>query len=274
MTATDGLARDLLKSRVAFITGGGSGVNLGIARTFAELGADIAICGRSDTKLAAAGDELRSIGVKVSTSVADVRDAGALAIALEQSESRLGPADVIVCGAGGNFAAPAEKISPNGFRTIVDIDLIGSFNTARAAFDQLRRTRGCLLFISAAQAYLPFAYQAHVGAAKAGVDNLMRNLALEWARYGIRCNSLSPGPVADTEGMRRLEAVAGAETWLRMIPLGRYASASEIGAMAAVLASPLASYVTGAHVTVDGGQGLVGSAAFNEAVAAVVMSDG
>jgi NAD(P)-dependent dehydrogenase (short-subunit alcohol dehydrogenase family) len=115
---------------------------------------------------------------------------------------------VVVFGAAGNVVAPAEKISPNGFRTVVDIDLLGSFHTARAAFEQLRETRGTLLFISAAQASVPFAYQAHVGAAKAGVDHMMRNLALKWGRYGIPCNSMARGPIADTEGMRRLERPA------------------------------------------------------------------
>jgi NAD(P)-dependent dehydrogenase (short-subunit alcohol dehydrogenase family) len=222
--------------------------------------------------LVTAAAELETFGGKVSTSVADVRDAAAVAAALATSRDALGPADVVVCGAAGNFVAPAEKISPNGFRTVVDIDLMGSFHAAYAAFDQLRETKGCLLFVSAAQAYVPFAYQAHVGAAKAGVDSLMRNLALEWGRYGIRCNSIAPGPIAGTEGMRRLEEAASSDTWLEMIPLGRYGTTEEIGALAAVLASPLGAFVTGALLTVDGGQGLVGSGTFNRAVGAALES--
>ncbi|SOD74615.1 NAD(P)-dependent dehydrogenase (short-subunit alcohol dehydrogenase family) [Jatrophihabitans sp. GAS493] len=266
MDVTKFLPLDLFAGRVVFVTGGGSGINLGIASAFAALGADVAICGRSADRLAGAAEQLNGFGHRVLTQVADVRDAEQLAAALDASERSAGPADVVVCGAAGNFVAAAENLSPNGFRTVVDIDLLGSFNTSRAAFDQLRRTRGALLFVSAAQAYLPFAYQAHVGAAKAGVDSLMRNLALEWGRYGIRSNSIVPGPTAGTEGMRRLGDVAGEETWTSMVPLGRYAELEEIAAMAVVLCSPLAAYVTGAQVIVDGGQGLSGSALFNNAV--------
>jgi NAD(P)-dependent dehydrogenase (short-subunit alcohol dehydrogenase family) len=266
--ALDLLAPDLFAGTTVFVTGGGSGINLGIARAFARLGASVGICGRSQERLDGAAAELRALGAPVCAVAADVRDLTALTAALDRTADELGPASAVVCGAAGNFVAPAERISSNGFRTVLEIDLLGSFHAASAAFGQLRETRGSLLFVSAAQAYLPFEFQAHVGAAKAGVDNLMRNLALEWARYGIRCNSIAPGPIAGTEGMRRLEQAAGADTWLRMIPLGRYGTAAEVGAMACVLASPLGAFVTGAHVTVDGGQGLVGSAVFNDAVRA------
>ncbi|WP_037182229.1 SDR family oxidoreductase [Rhodococcoides fascians] len=264
----DLLSDKLLAGKTAFVTGGGSGINLGIARTFAGLGADVAICGRTQEKLDAAAEHLRTFGNGVVTSVADVRDHAAVAAALEKSADALGPADVVVCGAAGNFVARAEDISANGFKTVVDIDLLGTFNASHAAFAQLRETRGNLLFISAAQAYLPFAYQAHVGAAKAGIDSLIRNLALEWGPYGIRCNSVAPGPIEGTEGMKRLEQVAGRETWTRMIPLGRYGTTEEIGAMAAVVVSPLGAFMTGTRIVVDGGQGLTGSSEFNNAVAA------
>jgi NAD(P)-dependent dehydrogenase (short-subunit alcohol dehydrogenase family) len=265
MKISDVLPTDLFAGRVVFVTGGGSGINLGIAHTFASLGADVSICGRNAERLAGAADELRGHGHGVLTTSADVRDYDAVAAALAATREQLGPVSTLVCGAAGNFAAPAEKLSANGFRTVVDIDLNGTFNATRAAFDQLAETKGSVLFVSASQADTAYAYQAHVGAAKAGIDMLMRNLALEWGPYGIRCNAVAPGPIADTEGMRRLEEVAGRDTWLSMIPLGRYGTVDEIGAMAAFLASPLASFVTGARVTVDGGQGLTGSAVFNAA---------
>jgi NAD(P)-dependent dehydrogenase (short-subunit alcohol dehydrogenase family) len=269
---TDLLPPTLFSGRTAFVTGGGSGINLGIATTFARLGAAVAICGRSQERLDTAAAQLRELGAQVCAVATDVRDPAAVAAAFATSAEELGPASVVVAGAAGNFVAPAEKISPNGFRTVVDIDLLGSFHTAHAAFEQLRATQGTLLFISAAQASVPFAYQAHVGAAKAGVDHMMRNLALEWGRYGIRCNSIAPGPIADTEGMRRLEQAADKETWLKMIPIGRYGDAAEIGAIAAVLASPLGSFVTGSHVVVDGGQALTGSSTFNDAVEATLAA--
>jgi len=257
---------DLFEGRTVFVTGGGSGINLGIAKSFAAVGADVAICGRTAERLEAAARELAALGARVSTSVADVRDYAALEAALAKSRAELGPASVLVCGAAGNFVARAEALTPNGFKAVVDIDLLGSFHAARAGFAQLKETRGSLIFISAGQSYLPHAFQAHVGAAKAGVDNLMRNLALEWGPLGIRSNSIVPGPIEGTEGMRRLAGTANAELWKRRVPLGRTGTVDEIGAMAVVLASPLASYVTGAQVVVDGGTGLAGSGLFNQMV--------
>lgn len=258
MTALDALPKDLLSGKTAFVTGGGSGINLGIAKAFATTGANVAICGRTESKLQAAAVELRALGAKVVTWVVDVRDAAALAEAVDKTGEELGPIDIMVCGAAGNFNAPAETMSPNGFRTVIDIDLMGSFNAARAAFEQLKQTRGSLLFVSAGQAYTPIKFQAHAGAAKAGVENLMKNLALEWGPHGIRSNSIVPGPIADTEGLERLSQPAGQAAWLRSVPLGRFGAVEDVGAMAAVLSSPIAGYVTGAQVIVDGGFGLPG----------------
>ncbi len=260
MQAADYLPKDLYTGKTVFVTGGGSGINLGVAKNFAALGANVGICGRTAETLEAARGELEALGARVTTAVADVRDYEALAQAFEQTRSEIGPIDVLVCGAAGNFLAPAEKLSPNGFKSVVDIDLLGSFNASRAAFEQLQETRGSLLFISAPQASVPHFAQVHVGAAKAGVDNLMRNLALEWGRYGIRSNSIVPGPIEGTEGMRRLapgdESVH--ERVKATIPAGRYGTVDDIGQAAVFLASPLASYITGVVLTVDGGSYLPG----------------
>lgn len=262
------LPEDLFRGKAVFITGGGSGINLGIARNFAALGADVGICGRKQDKLERARVELEALGARVSTPAADVRDYEALAAALERSRREIGPVACLVCGAAGNFPAPAEGLSSHGFKAVVDIDLLGSFNTCRAAFEQLKETRGSILFISAGQAFLPYFAQSHVGAAKAGIDNLMQNLALEWGRYGIRANSIAPGPIEGTEGMRRLAPVDdGVHERLRAsIPLGRYGTVDDIGQMAVLLASPLADWVTGTRVVVDGGQNLPGSGVFNQIV--------
>lgn len=265
------LAPRLFEGHTVFVTGGGSGINLGIATAFATLGANVAICGRTAQRLDAAALELRCFGGRVFTAVADVRDPDALALAIEQAGAELGDIGTLVCGAAGNFVSPAEAISPKGFRTVVEIDLLGAFNAAHAAFDQLRRTRGSVLFISGGQSYVPFRYQAHVGAAKAGIDMLMRNLALEWGPLGIRCNSIVPGPVEGTEGMQRLSPQGDTSLWSRMTPLGRMARVDEVAQMAVVLASPLGSYVSGAVLPVDGGQNLTGSALFNEQVERMLM---
>jgi NAD(P)-dependent dehydrogenase (short-subunit alcohol dehydrogenase family) len=261
------LAPDLLAGRSVFVTGGGSGINLAIARSFAEVGANLSICGRTEERLKDAAAELERCGAEVCTAVADVRRADEVAAALERSQAAFGPITTLVCGAAGNFLAPAEEISSNGFKTVLEIDLLGSFHAAHAAFDQLRQTRGSVLFVSAGQSEQPFLAQAHVGAAKAGVDSLMRHLALEWGPYGIRSNSVVPGPIAGTEGMRRLAEQIGDEVWTNGIPLGRFGEAEEVGAMAVVLASPLASFVTGARLEIDGGLTLNGSGLVNRAVA-------
>ena len=269
MTTADCLPKDLFEGKTVFVTGGGSGINLGIGKTFAALGAKIGICGRNRERLDSAAAELRALGAKVVAEVADVRQYEALQAVLAQCRDELGPLDVLVCGAAGNFPIPAEKLSPNGFKSVVDIDLLGSFNACRAAFDQLSATRGCIVFISAGMSFLPYPYQVHVGAAKAGVDNMMKNLALEWGKYGIRSNSIVPGPVAGTEGMKRLGGEAWAATSLKSIPLGRFGTVEDIARAAAFLASPLASYVTGTVLVVDGGQNLAGSGAFADAIEAM-----
>jgi NAD(P)-dependent dehydrogenase (short-subunit alcohol dehydrogenase family) len=260
------LPDNLLANKRFFISGGGSGVNLAIARMLAECGADLAICGRTESRLEAAAAELRTIGARVVTAVADVRNPDAVAEAFEKTHAELGPVDGVVCGAAGNFLAPAEEISANGFRAVVEIDLLGTFNCARAAFPQLAQTGGSLLFVSGGQSYMAFAHQAHVAAAKAGVDQLMRALAVEWGSKGIRVNSIVPGPVSDTEGMRRLTETMTLDSWIKSIPLGRFAEPTEISRVAAFLLSPWASYVTGAEMIVDGGLTLSGPGHINMSI--------
>lgn len=262
------LSPTLLAGRTVFITGGGSGINLAVAHGFASVGADVALCGRTPEKLENTADQIRRQHfVRVVTAPADVRDYDAVLAAVSTAAEEFGRLDTVVAGAAGNFFSAAEAISSKGFRTVVEIDLLGSFHTARAAFDHLKTSQGSIVFVSAGQAYLPFSHQSHVGAAKAGIENLMTNLALEWGHYGIRSNSIVPGPIADTEGMRRLTAPVGTETWTDAVPLGRFGRAEEIAAMAVVLSSPLASYVTGARIVVDGGLGLSGLGAISRAVA-------
>lgn len=266
MIITEFFPKDMFKGRVVFVTGGGSGICLGIAKNFAAVGADVAICGRTKAKLESAAEEIKAFGARVYTHACDVRDYGALEAALNGAQEHLGPIHTLVCGAAGNFPCPAEALSPNGFKAVIDIDLLGSFNAARAAFPQLQETRGNLIFISAGQAFLPYLLQCHVGAAKAGIDNLMKNLALEWGKYGIRSNSIAPGPIEGTEGVERLLPGAAATTAHKHIPLGRFGTVDEIGQTAVFLASPLASYITGTVLVCDGGQNLPGSGVTTQAI--------
>jgi NAD(P)-dependent dehydrogenase (short-subunit alcohol dehydrogenase family) len=152
MIVQDYLPRTMYKGKTVFITGGGSGINLGIARNFAVLDAHLALCGRTQAKLDVAADELRALsahaGGRVLPLAADVRDYAALEAAFVRTQAEIGPIDVLVAGAAGNFLCPAEELSANGFKTVVDIDLLGAFNAARGAFAQLNATRGCIIFIS------------------------------------------------------------------------------------------------------------------------------
>lgn len=274
MLVTECFTKDLYKGRTVFVTGGGSGINLGVAKNFAALGANVGICGRTQDKLDAAADELRALGAKVCPVAADVRDIAALQAAFARSRAELGPIDVLVCGAAGNFIVPAEKLSANGFKTVIDIDLLGSFNAASAAFEQLQATRGAILFISAGMAYMPHAYQVHVGAAKAGIDMMMRNLALEWGRHGIRLNSIVPGPIEGTEGMKRLSDPAARSALIEAVPMRRMGSVDDIGQAAVFLASPLATYISGCVVVVDGGSNLAGSGRFNAGAERLLKEQG
>jgi NAD(P)-dependent dehydrogenase (short-subunit alcohol dehydrogenase family) len=263
MLVTRYFANDLYEDKTVFVTGGGSGINLGVAKNFAALGANIAICGRTQEKLDVAAVELRALGARVCPVAADVRDIAALDTAFARSRAELGSMDVLICGAAGNFLAPAEKLSANGFKTVIDIDLLGSFNASRAAFEQLKERKGALIFISAGMAYMPHAFQVHVGAAKAGINMMMMNLAIEWGRYGIRVNSIVPGPIEGTEGLKRLSSAEAKQKLVDAVPMRRMVTVDDIGQTAAFLASPLATYISGCVVVCDGGSNLAGSGRFN-----------
>ena len=265
MTITDTFSPNLFAGKTIAVTGGGSGINLGIARTLARLGANVGICGRTQDKLDAATIELEELGAKVFAKALDVRDLDALSAFFDELVSTFGSCDTVVAGAAGNFLCAAEAMSSNAFKTVVDIDLIGSFHTAKASYDHLANSSGSLIFISAAQSFMPFEYQAHAGAAKAGVDQLMRQLALEWGRKNIRVNCVVPGPIAGTKGMSLLASSRLEQHLMGTIPAGRLGTVGDVGAAAAFLASPLASYITGASLIVDGGQYLNGTGVLNAA---------
>ncbi|PWU03921.1 MAG: short-chain dehydrogenase, partial [Terriglobia bacterium] len=162
----------LLENRTAFVTGGGSGIGLRMAERFAEHGARVMLAGRKADRLNAAVSAIRDAGGAAEAAALDVRDYAAVRTALEKVHEQSGPIDILVCGAAGNFPAPVMGMSANGFKAVVDIDLLGTFNVLRAAHAYLRKPGGLVVNISAPQALHPRALQSHVCAAKAGVDML------------------------------------------------------------------------------------------------------
>jgi NAD(P)-dependent dehydrogenase (short-subunit alcohol dehydrogenase family) len=249
----------ILTGKVAFVAGGSSGINLGVAHSFAQAGARLALISRSADKIETAAQELRDAGHEAIGFAADVRDFAAVDGAMQQTVARFGPLDIVLSGAAGNFVAPASELSANGFKTVVDIDLLGTFNVFRASYPYLVKPGASLIAITAGQAVQPMMNQVHACAAKAGVNMVTKCLAMEWGPDGIRVNGISPGPIADTEGMRRLTPTPEMEAaYAAKIPLGRYGQKREIGDLAVFLSSPSAEYITGAIIECDGGSALSG----------------
>ena len=242
------------KDRCVFVAGGTSGINLGIAEAFAAAGAKTAVMSRSQARVDDAMLRLRAFGGEVLGFAADVRNAEATLSALKATSASLGPIDILVSGAAGNFPSPALGMSPNGFKAVVDIDLLGTFNVLRNAHAFLRKPGAAIINISAPQALLAMPLQVHVCAAKAGVDMLTRVLAIEWGGDGIRVNSVIPGPIEGTEGMARLAPTADAmQSVIGSVPLARLGTKQDVANLVLFLASPWAAYITGAVIPVDGG---------------------
>lgn len=251
----DVFAPATLAGHVALVTGGGTGICRGIAEAYAGFGADVCIVSRKQDVLDKTSAELsEATGKHVVGIAADVRDPDAIKNAVAQAVERFGKLDTLVNGAAGNFLAPAAALSSNGFKTVVEIDLVGTFNAARAAFEALQQSGdGLVLNISATLHYHGTPLQIHASAAKAGVDAITRNLAVEWGRFGIRSCGIAPGPIGDTEGMRRLAPPELSAKAFQMIPAGRFGTIAEIAAAAVFLRSRAASYITGHVMVVDGG---------------------
>ena len=249
-------ADKILSGRVALITGGGTGITGGVARALAEAGTSVVLVSRKLEHLQPAAEAINASGGEAIAVAADVREPDAVAAAVATTIERFGKLDIVVNGAAGNFLCAAEELSPNGFGTVVDIDLKGTFNVCRAAFAELKRNRGQILNISATLHYLGTPMQLHVSAAKAGVDALTRNLAVEWGRYGIRVNAIAPGPIGDTEGMKRLVPEPIKEKLRQRIPLGRFGEIADIERAAVFLCSEAAGFINGTVLVVDGGHWL------------------
>jgi NAD(P)-dependent dehydrogenase (short-subunit alcohol dehydrogenase family) len=265
----DLLPRELFKGKTVFVTGGGSGINLGVARNFAALGANIAICGarrRSSTtpRWSCARSTARERqGAPVA---ADVRDYAALESAFKRTRDEVGAIDVLVCGAAGNFLCPAEDLSPNGFKTVIDIDLQGSFHASRAAFEQLKADARHDHLSSRRPVVRAAGLPGARGAAKAGIDIMMKDLAIEWGKHGVRTNSIVPGPIEGTEGMNACSRPGDGHEEQGRSSARPLRHRDDIGQAAVFLASRSPATSPGRGSLRGWGQRAGGSAIWNQAV--------
>ena len=250
---------DLLTGRTALVTGGGTGICRGIALELARHGCDVAITSRSAEHLEPTAEEIQRLGRRSVAVTADVRDPVAVEVAITRAVEELGGLDILVNGAAGNFLCMAENLSPNGFGAVVDIDLKGTFHCSKAALPYLKKNGGVVVNISATLHYLGTPAQLHVASAKAGVDALTRVLAVEWGPYGVRVNGIAPGPIADTEGVRRLLGDDAKRRAEQVTPLQRLGLVKDVSDAALFLCSGAAGYITGVTLVVDGGLWLTAS---------------
>ncbi|OCH88828.1 2,4-dienoyl-CoA reductase [Obba rivulosa] len=246
---------DLFKGKVLFCTGGGSGICKAMTEAVMRHGASATIVGRNVDRLTQSAQELsKATGQECLAVQADVRHFNQLRDAVARAIERFGTIDFVICGAAGNFLAPINGLSVNGFKTVIEIDTIGTYNTIKATLQHIRASKGSYIHVSATLHYRGTPYQVHVSAAKAAVDATSAVLAVEEGPHGIRSNVIAPGPIGGTEGMDRLSPKGDAQQVVYpRLPAGRLGDVKDIANMTVFLFSDAANFVTGQVIAVDGG---------------------
>ncbi|KAI9255125.1 hypothetical protein BDA99DRAFT_517939 [Phascolomyces articulosus] len=243
---------DIFKGKVLLCSGGGSGICRGMTEAMVNHGANAVIISRNFEKLQQAADEMNKAtnGGEIFPVQADVRKVEDLENAVAKTIEKFGRLDFLINGAAGNFLAPFDNLSYNAFRTVIEIDLLGSFNLTKAALQHLRASNGAIINVSATLHYTGTIFQQHAGAAKAGIDALTKHWAVELGPSGVRVNGIAPGPIAATEGLSRL---AGDLLDPEQIPVQRVGDIRDIAQSTVFLFSQGASFITGQTLVVDGG---------------------
>ncbi|KAK4048190.1 peroxisomal 2 4-dienoyl-CoA reductase sps19 [Microbotryomycetes sp. JL201] len=245
---------NLFKGKVAFVTGGGSGICKGMTEALMTHGADAVIMGRRENVIKQAAAELsKTTGQQCLGVAGDVRKPEDLKRAVQEAIAKFGRLDIVIAGAAGNFLSKLSGLSESAFATVVAIDLLGTYNTIKATLPEIKKTKGSYIAVTATLHYRGTPLQGHVSAAKAGVDALFRVMSVELGPLGIRCNTIAPGPIAGTEGMSRLAPEGLRGTVESMTPLQRQGEIAEIGYATIFLSAPTGAYISGTTIVVDGG---------------------
>lgn len=249
-----------MKGKTVIVTGGSSGLGKYMAKKFAREGANVVITGRNKEKLEATKSEMNDKGLPILTVQMDVRKPNDVEQMVKQSLQAFGSIDYLVNNAAGNFIVPAEELSINGWNSVIDIVLNGTFYCSREVGNYWidNQMKGKIINIVTTYASGAGAGVIHSAAAKAGVLSMTRTLAVEWGRkYGIHVNAIAPGPMKRTGGAEKLwESEAAAKRTIESVPLGRIGEPEEVGELAYFLFSDQADYINGACMTIDGGQSL------------------
>ncbi|KAI8140208.1 hypothetical protein BJV82DRAFT_624284 [Fennellomyces sp. T-0311] len=245
---------NIFAGKVLLCSGGGSGICRAMTEAVVRHGGKAVIISRNLEKLQKAAQEMsQATGGEIIAIQADVRKPADVERAVAQTVEKYGKIDFLINGAAGNFLAPFQNLSYNAFRTVIEIDLLGTFNLTKAAVEHLKKSKGAIINVSMTLHYKGSVYQQHAGAAKAGIDALTKHWAVELGPFGVRVNTIAPGPIENTVGLSRL---ATSDATYEGIPLQRAGTVTDCAQSTVFLFSEAASYITGTIVIVDGGHWL------------------